>query len=264
MSTPTFSSGPLIMGASGRLGQALARVWDGPAPVWQTRSGAGGSLAWDILNAPAPELPAVSGIVVLAGVTAGSAAELALNTDLAQAGADLGARLGVPVLVASTQAVYGPQPGLLREDAALMPANDYGRAKCAMEAAVAAPHVTCLRIGNVAGCDALAAGITRGGVVLDRFADGQGPRRAMLGPLDLCHVIQGLLAAPARPPVLNVARPGLVAMADVLMAAGVAFDWRAAPKGALPELGLDVTLLQGICPLPAADAGDMAVQGGLR
>jgi dTDP-4-dehydrorhamnose reductase len=264
MSTPTFPSGPLIMGASGRLGRALAQVWAGPAPVWQTRRGGAGCLAWDVLNAPAPDLHAVSGIVVLAGVTAGSAAELALNTELAQAGADLGARLGVPVLGASTQAVYGPQPGLLHEDAPLMPANDYGLAKCAMEVAVAAPHVTCLRIGNVAGCDALAAGIARGGVVLDRFADGQGPRRAMLGPLDLCHVIQGLLAAPARPPVLNVARPGLVAMADVLTAAGVAFDWRAAPKGALPELGLDVTLLQGICPLPAADAGDMAVQGGFR
>jgi dTDP-4-dehydrorhamnose reductase len=181
---------------------------------------------------------------------------------LAQAGVDLGGRLGVPVLVASTQAVYGPQPGLLREDAALMPANHYGRAKSAMEAAVAASHVTCLRIGNVAGCDALAAGIARGGVVLDRFADGQGPLRVMLGPLDLCHVIQGLLAVPTRPPVVNVARPGLVAMADVLTAAGVAFDWRVAPDGALPELGLDVTLLQGISPLPAANAGDMAAQGG--
>ncbi len=258
-----LTKGPLILGASGRLGQALARVWNGPAPIWQTRYGVNRTLAWDILQAPTPDLPDPSGIIVLAGVTAGTSTELALNTDLAQAGADLGARLGVPVLVASTQAVYGPQPGLMREDAPLMPANDYGRAKCTMEAAVAAPHVTCLRIGNVAGCDALAAGIARGGVVLDRFADGQGPRRAMLGPLDLCHVIQGLLAVPARPPVLNVARPGLVAMADVLMAAGVAFDWRDAPEGALPELGLNVTLLQGICPLPAADAGDMAVRGGL-
>lgn len=263
MTTVSSQPGPLIMGASGRLGRALARVWDGPAPVWQTRGGARGALAWDILNAPAPDLPPISGIVVLAGVTAGTAADLALNTALAQAGADLGARLGVPVLVASTQAVYGPQPGLLREDAPLMPANEYGRAKLVMEAAVAAPHVTCLRIGNVAGCDALAAGIARGGVVLDRFADGQGPRRAMLGPLDLCHVIKGLLAAPSRPPVLNVARPGLVAMADVLRGAGVSFDWRTAPADALPELAMDVSLLQGICPLPAANAADMVAQGGL-
>ena len=252
------------MGASGRLGQALARVWVGPVPVWQTRDGAGGTLAWDILQVPAPDLPDISGIVVLAGVTVGTPEALALNTPLAWAGADLGARLGVPVLIASTQSVYGPQPGLLREDAPLMPANDYGRAKQAMEVAVAVPHVTALRIGNVAGCDALAAGIARGDVVLDRFSDGQGPRRAMLGPLDLCHVIQALLAAPVRPPIVNVARPGTVAMADVLLAAGVPFSWRDAPAGALAELAMDVSLLQGIFPLPGADAAAIAAQGGLR
>lgn len=257
------TKGPLIMGASGRLGQALARVWEGPAPVWQTRDGAGGTLAWDILQHPAPELREINGIVVLAGVTAGLPEALALNTPLAQAGSDLGARLGVPVLIASTQAVYGRQPGLMGEDAPLMPANDYGRAKQAMEAAVAAPHVTALRIGNVAGCDALATGIARGAVVLDRFAGGQGPRRAMLGPLDLCHVIQRLLSVPARPPILNVARPGLVAMADVLRAAGVPFTWRVAAADALPELAMDVSLLQEICPLSSADAATMAAQGGL-
>lgn len=260
-----FLAGPLILGASGRLGRSLRRVWpaDAPVPVWQTRDGAGGTLAWDILNAPVPALPPVGGIVVLAGVTAGTPADLALNTPLAQVGADLGARLGVPVLVASTQAVYGPQPGLLAEDTPPAPASDYGRAKLAMEAAVTAPHVTCLRIANVAGCDALAAGIRAGNVVLDRFADGQGPRRAMIGPADLARVLVALLAAEARPPVLNVARPGLVAMAEVLRAAGVPFDWRPAPAGALAELALDVTLLQGICPLPPADAGAMATQGGL-
>ena len=252
------------MGASGCLGQALARVWDGAVPVWQTRDGAGGTLAWDILQDSVPDLPRLSGIVVLAGVTAGPPEALALNTPLAQAGADLGARLGVPVLIASTQAVYGRQPGLLREDAPLMPSNDYGRAKQAMEAAVAASHVTILRICNVAGCDALAAGIARGSVVLDRFADGQGPRRAMLGPLDLCHVIQGVLVAPARPSILNVARPGTVAMADVLAAAGVPFTWRTAPADALPELTMDVSLLQGICPLSGADAAAMAAQGGFE
>lgn len=257
--------GPLIMGASGRLGQALARVWpvDAPPPVWQTRDGAGGTLAWDILAGPAPDLPAVSGIVVLAGVTRGSHGDLALNTPLARAGADLGTRLGVPVLTASSQVVYGPQPGLLREDTPLLPANDYGRAKAAMEAALTDPHVTHLRIGNVAGCDALAEGIARGPVMLDRFADGQGPRRAMIGPADLAHVLIALLTAPARPPVINIARPGPVAMADVLGAAGVPFDWRTAPSSALQDLALDVTLLQGICPLSQGDAQAMAVQGGL-
>ena len=257
-------AGPLVLGASGRLGHALARAWPvgAPVPLWQTRDGAGGSFAWDILNARAPDPGPVGGIVVLAGVTRGGPADLALNTALARAGADLGARLGVPVLVASSQAVYGPQAGLLREDAPLAPAGDYGRAKAAMEACVTGPHVTHLRIGNVAGCDALADAVARGPVTLDRFADGRGPARAMIGPADLAGVLLALLAAPARPPVLNVARPGLVAMADVLAAAGVPFDWRAAPQDALQNLALDVTLLQGICPLPPADAAAMAVQGG--
>ncbi|SHF79753.1 dTDP-4-dehydrorhamnose reductase [Loktanella atrilutea] len=261
--TKFTQTGPLILGASGRVGRALARAWPAgaPAPLRQSRDGAGGMLAWDILNAPAPDLPPIDSVVVLAGIARGTDKALTLNTSLAQTGADLGERLGVPVLVASSQAVYGSQPGLLREDQTLKPTSAYGRAKAAMEAAVTGPHVTHLRIGNVAGCDALAAGIAQGGVVLDRFADGQGPRRAYCTPHDLARVLIGLAAAPARPPVVNIARPGIVAMADVLDAAGVAFNWTPAPAEALPEMALDVTLLQGICPLPPADAA--AVAGAL-
>ena len=263
-SSPT--TGPLIMGASGCLGRALARIWpgDAPRPVWQTRDGAGGTLAWDILNAPPPDVPPVNGVIVLAGVTRGSAAALAANTPLAQAGADLGRLLGVPVLVASTQAVYGVPTGPVTEQSPCAPATAYGHAKLAMEQAVAAPHVTCLRIGNVAGCDAIFGAMARGAVTLDRFADGQGPRRAMLGPVDLAQVLLALLAAPQRPPVVNVARPGLIAMEDLLVTAGAGFDWRPAPVTALPELELDVTLLQGICPLPPVNAAAMLAQGAMR
>ncbi|WP_177174659.1 NAD-dependent epimerase/dehydratase family protein [Loktanella fryxellensis] len=252
--------GPLILGASGRLGRALRRVWpaDAPQPLWQTRDGAGDTWAWDILNAAPSHLPPIDGIVVLAGVTHGDATALALNTALARACADLGAALGVRVLVASSQAVYGPQQGLLREDTPPAPASPYGAAKLAMERAVTGAHVTHLRIGNVAGCDALAEGIARGDVVLDRFADGQGPCRAMLTPADLAHVVRCLLAAPTLPPIVNVARPGSTAMADVLRAADVPFVWRDSGPGALPDLALDVTLLQDICPLPSGDAAAMA------
>ena len=255
--------GPLILGGTGRLGRALARAWPAtaPQPVWQSRDGAGGTLAWDILSAPAPDVPPVSGVIVLAGVLRGDSAALGLNTALAQAGCDLAAALGVPALVASSQAVYGPQPGLLSETAPCAPAGAYGQAKLAMERAVAAPHVTCLRIGNVAGCDTLADAVARPPVVLDRFADGQGPRRAMLGAADMTRALPALLAAADRPPVVNLARPGLVAMADLLDALGVPFGWRPAPPSALQALEMDVTLLQGICPLPDADAGAMADQG---
>jgi len=48
----------------------------------------------------------------------------------------LGARLGVRVLIASTQAVYGPLAGRLSEDTPCQPASEYGAAKLAMEQAV--------------------------------------------------------------------------------------------------------------------------------
>ena len=252
----------LILGASGKLGRALARVWPVTAPraIRQTRDGAGGTLAWDILNSPAPPLPALGGIIALAGVTKGTPDALAANTGLALAAADLGAALGLRVLVASTQAVYGALQGDVPETAIPQPTSAYGHAKLAMEAAVAAPHVCCLRIGNVAGCGSLAGAMTDPPVKLDRFADGQGPRRAILGSADLAQVLLGAMAAPALPPVMNVARPGLLAMADLLDAVGVDWVWRPAAPGALPELALDVTLQQAICPLPAVDAAAIAAQ----
>ena len=264
------TTGPLILGASGTLGRALARVWprDALAPLPQGRDHRAGMLQWDILNAPAPALPSVSGVIVLAGVTRGNDAALALNTDLARAGADLARRLGVRALVASSQAVWGRPDHPVSEADTPAPVTPYGRAKLAMEQALAGEdHVCCLRIGNVAGCDSLFDAMTRPPVTLDRFADGQGPRRAMIGPADLARVMVALLGTPSLPPVLNVARPGTIAMADLLDVAGVDWQWRDAGAGALPELALDVTLLQGISPLPQATAHDMLAQahaGGWR
>ena len=82
--------GPLILGSTGRVGRALARIWDSPA-IWQHRNGAQApatpAVVWDILDTPAPALSGVSGIVLLAGATGG--AGLAQTTPLAQAACDL-------------------------------------------------------------------------------------------------------------------------------------------------------------------------------
>jgi hypothetical protein len=270
---PTYSAAPLILGGSGKLGQALARIWPAaaPAPLWQYRPWgaplsatilADRTLAWDILHAPSPtSLPPLGGIIALAGVTAGSDTALADNTALALAAAALGLRLGVPVLVASSQAVYGAQAGALSEEAPLLSLGGYGAAKVAMEAALAGmDHVTCLRIGNVAGCDMLFGRMHTPPVMLDQFADGLSTRRAYLGPADLAQVLLALLAAPQRPAVLNVARPRLVAMADLVTASGVYWHWQRAPDTALPVLALDVDLQQIFCPLPPADAQDLLAQ----
>ncbi|MCB5200681.1 NAD-dependent epimerase/dehydratase [Loktanella sp. TSTF-M6] len=265
----------LILGGTGKLGRALARVWPDDLPaLWQHRPDSAApttpAVAWDILNSPAPladlEQAGVTGILALAGYAGPEPDLLAQNTPLAQAAAHLGKTLGCRVLVASSQAVYGPRRGLLHESSACAPQGGYGAAKLAMEGTLAGQdHVTCLRIGNVAGCDALAAGIAdatpENPVTLDRFADGQGPRRAMIGAADLMAMMPALFAAPDLPPVLNVARAGSVDMADVLDALGQPFVWRDAGPDALPDLRLDVTLLQGICAVPDADAAAMAQQG---
>jgi nucleoside-diphosphate-sugar epimerase len=195
-------------------------------------------------------------VIVLAGVTAGTAEELARNTDLALAGIALARERGLgPVIVMSSAGVYGPRPGTRAEGDALEPGTAYGAAKRDMEAAVASlgagDRVTCLRVANVAGCDALFAAAGRGRVTLDRFADGTGPSRAYIGPVTLARVLAALVAhAGPLPPVLNVAWPNPVAMVDVLAAAGVAHDWTPAPATALHHLALHTQALSRIVALP--------------
>ena len=284
--------GPLILGASGEIGRSLARVWAMAAPgagpgLWQHRPGAVAppdvpSLCWNILTEAPPALPAgLSGIVVLAGVTSGDAAALALNTRLAEAGLALARAHGIGrVLLASSQAVYGAHPGPARENSLCAPLSAYGAAKLAMEQALAgAPEVTALRIGNYAGSGALFHAARKGPVSLDQFPDGRSPLRSYIGPVSLARVLAALLAHPGAlaqvlppvllpvlPPALNVALPGGVDMAALLQAAALPFTLRPAPATALAEAVMDVTALQALVPLPAAAAAPLmaeALAGGL-
>ena len=48
----TAERGPLVLGAGGRIGTMWRRLaarglWPGPEPVWHTRDGRDGTLAWD-------------------------------------------------------------------------------------------------------------------------------------------------------------------------------------------------------------------------
>ena len=263
----------LVLGASGRLGRLLRAGWRGRgdvAPLWQYRGAApadapDGALVWDPLAGTVPDAGPIDAVLGLAGVVAGDAAALARNTDLAHAAQAAGAALGARhVFLTSTAAVYGtggPHP----ETAAPAPRTDYARAKHAMERAAAGiPGCTVLRIGNVVGADMLAGAAARGTVMLDRFADGRGPRRSYIGPGAFADVLAGLArraAAGARlPGLLNLAAPGAVAMADLLAAAGHDWRWRPAPETALPELTLDVTRLGGLVPLAPADPAAMVAE----
>lgn len=247
--------GPVLLGASGKVGRALCAVWPSEVDLLcQHRDPTtADGLFWDMLKDPAPDLPhPVSGIVAMMGVTHGDVQALETNTSLALAACDLAERAGgLRVLLASTQAVYGPGSDVLHEGRPCHPSSAYGRAKLAMEQAVAGrPNVTCLRIGNVMGCDGLSAAMAKGPVGLEQFADGTGPARMMIGPADFAQTLLALLAHDGPlPPLLNLAASPIIAMQDLLVAAGADWHWDLTVKGGLPALTLDLSLLGSCVPV---------------
>ncbi len=282
--------GPLILGAGGRVGRmfrhlAAQGLWPGPEPVWHTRDGRDGTLGWDIdRHGSRPDwgqLPSVAGIVVLAGQTKAppgrpvedaewAAARLGLaNERPALAAQALARHRGIErVLLCSSAAVYGAASGPQREEVTVRPATAYGRAKQIMEQGAederrfhrGTPPTCALRIGNVAGADALFGAMAQGPVTLDRLPDGAAPRRAYIGPLTLARALVALLARPDLPPVLNLAQPGLLPMSDLLRAAGHPFAWRPAPPTALPTLEMDLSRLLALVPLPPATPGTLVAE----
>jgi nucleoside-diphosphate-sugar epimerase len=262
-------TGPLILGASSRVGQMLHHLWAsgvldfGDDPLWQYRHDGPGQadhkIIWDMCADATPDISPV-GVICLAGPTSGP--DLDVNTDLALAAADVAN--GASLLFASTQAVYGPQSGALREDSPCIP-GAYGAAKLDAEAVLRnLPNATCLRIANVIGADALLMSVEKGPVTLDKFPDGQSPKRMMIGPLSLGQALvdlleQGMIAAP----VLNLAQPGLIAMGDMLVALG--HDWtdRVAPDTAIAALEIDITAARNLIDLTPADPADLIAQARL-
>jgi UDP-glucose 4-epimerase len=236
----------LLVGASGRVGQMVAGLWArrfDPAMhvVFQGRQAGDPTdishLHWDPMAGPEAlcewiqQYGAIKTMIVLAGVTPGEGNDLSLNTTIAQACLNAATHAQIPrVLLASSSAVYGLGDGqAFSEDAPCVPVNDYGRAKLEMERACDSwrsdkLEICCLRIGNVAGADALLLNIARSdpdaAVTIDIFEDGHGPRRSYIGPESLARVLERLALYPETLPVsLNIAVPQAVSMdalADVL------------------------------------------------
>ena len=244
----------VLLGASGRLGRMLRGLWPGATPpVAQARGAGAGEVTLDPLADPGGTVAALDGagtVICLWGVTPARAARegcaLSLNVELARAALDAAPAAGAGrVLLASSAAVYGAAEGPLREDAACQPASDYGRAKLEMEALAARhPHpATCLRIGNVAGADAILGG-WRAGMALDTLADGRTPRRSYIGPASLARVMHALCGHDDLPDTLNVAAPGTVEMGALLDAAGLAWAPRPAGPDTIAEVALDTARLE--------------------
>ena len=259
----------LLTGASGRVGQMLCHHWPGMAPdlalTPQYRGDAApGALSWTPLDGPGALVAhAQAGhrpcaIIALAGMTPGPGRDLSLNRTIAEATLAAAHDAGVPrVLLSSSSAVYGAGCGTpFVEDAPCAPVNAYGAAKRDMEAAcdpwrARGLDICVLRIGNVAGADALLLNAGRGGpggaVVIDRFANGGGPVRSYIGPATLAAVLGTLCRhAGPLPEVLNIAAPVPVAMTDLAEAAGADHKTRPAPPDAHQRITLDCRRLEAL------------------
>jgi nucleoside-diphosphate-sugar epimerase len=260
----------LVLGGTSRVWRAMVPHWRaagvaGDTLVWARRAGAGVDLACNAAQI-ADHVGACDAVLALWGVTSGSESALAENTTLALHAQRIGAALGASrVLHAMSAAVYTPSDAPLAETAETRPRHAYGRAKLAAEHALtgARPAAVCLRLGNVAGTDALAAAAQGAApVVLDRFPDGTCPRRSYIAPDDLADVFRALADAPADrlPATLNVAGPAPVAMDALLAAAGVPHQTRPAPEDALPVQHVDAQRLaaMGLDTSRSADVAHLA------
>lgn len=270
----------LVLGGSGRLGRLLRAVWSRPgvaAPetVWQARrpgefaAFGGPSTVFDPLQDPVALRDAVGAaraVLMLAGPTRGSPEDLAQHAALA--GAVLAVAEGRPVLLASSAAVYGvPGDGPCREEDVLAPLSDYGRAKARMEeVALRVPGAHVLRIGNVAGADALlGARAPAEGRRLHVFPAGHAPRRSYIGPqalaCALARMVRLAAAGAPLPDVVNLSLPGVVGMEALLRAAGEIWQAEPAPKGVIEtvELAVDRAIGLGlVADLPVTAAAVLA------
>lgn len=229
-------------------------------------------LVWDPLVGPQPLLDTVaqgdgfSALIMLAGVTPGPGKCLELNLALAQASLSAAQNAGITrVLLASSSAVYGLGDGTpYSEEAPSNPANDYGRAKLDMEQACTpwrdkGMDVCCLRIGNVAGADALllnAAKTAPGqSIEIDIFANGHGPLRSYIGPRTMASVLHHLCLHDGNlPPILNVAAPIPIHMEALANAAGQAWTARKNSHHQYQNITLNCEALAGIYTFETSDS----------
>lgn len=253
----------LVVGASGRVGRLLARAWAlaGQEPCLQHRGQGldwtGPQLAWDPLSGD-PLSQSFGAMIILAGATKG---DFDLNAALATACLKAAQAAAIPrVLLASSSAVYGADADTpYAEDAPLLPRTAYGAAKCAAETVAAAfraqgMQVTALRIGNVAGADALLTNPARP-LLIARFASGLGPLRSYIGPQDMARVLAKLVSLPL-PATLNLAAAP-VRMEHLATAANLPWCYTAAPSTACESITLNCDRLAALLPLSAPSAAQI-------
>lgn len=259
----------VLLGANSKLGSML-RFWanrTGANWLGQTRDGSG-DLRWSgSFDDPSSGtvLREGSTVINMIGATSGDPATLnRLNVTFVQDLLHHAARNKVAhVVLASSAAVYGGHgSGVFAENSPLSSASPYGTSKIAMENAAltmgeipGGPKITILRIGNVAGADALNTAAQRyvdtgTPMHLHRFADGSSPIRSYIGPHDLFRAVRALTNPPQNAVrVVNLAHPQPVTLADLAAAyrshlfPSLAWTDTPAPDTALQRVELDTTKL---------------------
>ena len=261
----------LVLGAGGRLGALLRPIWAARPPAgidlhFQSRGTLSGTNTHQWTPGQDPRaLPGCDTVVALWGRTAGDAAALAHNAQLADHGRAVArACCAARLLHLSSAAIYGPADAAT-ETTAPAPVTPYGQAKLAMETHIAGfrdPGLRhcCLRLANVVGADSLAPALGGSGpVTLDRFAGGHGPVRSYIGADDLAAVLVALarLAPENLPGTLNVAAHSPLAMHDLARAAGKEVIWRPAPADATARVTMDTARMARLLPqiAPLTDPG---------
>ena len=247
-----------VLGASGQLGQMTMRCWPHDASILgSSRSGKGDFLKLDLMVKPNEAVRILRGkgaIICMAGITPAAVTHrgdvYSRNTNIGCAAISAAHHAGAGrVFLTSSAAVYSGTTGDLDEAAQLNPLSDYGRAKAEMEVealALAAElnhPVTILRIGNVAGADAILGG-WRSGMQLDQLPDGSTPKRSYIGPHTLAQTLHALTKVADLPPVLNLSAPGAVEMGTLLDAAERAWTPRKAPDTVIADVTLSTKLLE--------------------
>ena len=234
----------VILGASGRLGQLIRPFWPISNTIWHSRSQLEGYKSLDLLGSSGELVEILRGaksVICLAGVTPYSKnGSLAQNLLLAEIclNAAKSAKVG-GVFLTSTAAVYGKQTAQLDENCPTAPLSDYARAKVEMED-MALQHSqtsTILRIGNVAGADAI-LGNWHAKMEIEQLPNKATPKRSYVGPATLARILFELASHDELPSILNVAAPDSVHMNELLDNAGL--DYATTP--ATPQTIADVTL----------------------
>ncbi len=263
----------LVAGATGRIGRLLGTVWQMAPPADVTVTFTGRRAEWPVkpqhvaCRRADPEafqmlLSNADIVLDLAGPT--RAPDTDTHRDCLDIFRSLAALTDKPVLTMSTSAVYG-QGAMRREDEVAQPHSPYGAARLELETLVKSrPRATALRLGNVAGADALLGRMVPGQpVLLDQFDDGATPRRSYLGPESLADLLVALCRhalSDGLPHVLNLCGQGTVEMAELLEATGQPWVSRPAPASAIRDLTLSAALLKTLVEVPKVTAHSLVAE----